>query len=115
MKLLQFVLVFSGILALGYAANATWGSKLSNSVLLNTQNVTLYKKNNDYQSSTISFPTSGSVNTKTITYITVTDRFTNSSGPTSTLWTGGVGFTFATINVKSQYAQGINVTAQFWG
>ncbi|XP_030387352.1 uncharacterized protein LOC115633971 [Scaptodrosophila lebanonensis] len=114
MKVLQLVIVFSGILAIAYAANATWGSKTNQSVLANTQNLTVNKGANQYQSSSISFPANGQINTKIITYINVIDRFANSSGPTATLWSGGPGFTFATINLKSQYNQGINVTAQFW-
>lgn len=56
MKALQFALVFSAILAIAFAANASWGAKLSSSKLVSTQNVTIYKKANQYVSSLISFP-----------------------------------------------------------
>ncbi|EDX05385.1 uncharacterized protein LOC6732686 [Drosophila simulans] len=114
MKALQIALVFSAIVAIAFAANASWGAKLSSSKLASTQNVTIYKKANQYVSSIISFPLAGQSNTKTIRYISITDRFTNSSGPYSTLWSGGPGFISAKVNVTSQFSQGINVTAQFW-
>ncbi|KAH8278067.1 uncharacterized protein [Drosophila bipectinata] len=114
MKTLQVALVLSAIVALAFAANASFGSKLSSSKLASTQNLTIYKKNNTYQDGTIVFPLSGQTNTKIIRFINVTDRFTNSSGPTTTLWSGGPGFTFATLFVKSQFSQGINISALFY-
>ncbi|KAH8413387.1 hypothetical protein KR009_010492 [Drosophila setifemur] len=114
MKAVQIALVLSALVAITFAANSTWGTKLSSSKLAGTQNVTIHKKANVFQEATVSFPLSGQTNTKVIRFINVTDRFTNSSGPYSTLWSGGPGYTFATINVKSQLSQGINVTVQFW-
>ncbi|XP_043645133.1 uncharacterized protein LOC122614594 [Drosophila teissieri] len=114
MKVLQIALVFSAIVAIAFAANASWGAKLSSSKLVSTQNVTIHKKANQYVSSLIIFPLTGQTNTKTIRYISITDRFTNSSGPSSTLWSGGPGFISAKVNVTSQLSQGVNVTAQFW-
>ncbi|XP_017052883.1 uncharacterized protein LOC108096048 [Drosophila ficusphila] len=114
MKVLQFALVFSAIVAIAFAANASWGAKLSSSKLASTQNVTIYRKLNQTVSDLIIFPLKGQTNTKTIRFISITDRFTNSSGPYSTLNSGGPGYTSASINVTSQWAQGINVTAQIW-
>ncbi|EDV30845.1 uncharacterized protein Dana_GF15061 [Drosophila ananassae] len=114
MKTLQIVLVLSAIVALTFAANASFGSKLSSSKLASTQNVTIFKKTNAYQDVTVNFPLSGQTNTKIIRFINVTDRFTNSSGPTSTLWSGGPGYTFASVYIKTQYSQGANVSVQFY-
>ncbi|KAH8237781.1 hypothetical protein KR032_000063 [Drosophila birchii] len=111
MKTLQIALVLSAIFAVAFAANASWGTKLSSSKLASTQNVTIHKRANAYVDAQVVFPVNGQTNTKIIRFISVTDRFTNSSGPTATLWSGGPGFTHATIQLKSQYAQGINVTA----
>ncbi|XP_016989559.1 uncharacterized protein LOC108051826 [Drosophila rhopaloa] len=114
MKTLQIALVFSAIVAIAFAANASWGAKLSSSRLASTQNLTIHKKANQYVNGIISFPLAGQANSKTIRYINVTDRFTNSSGPYSTLSVGGIGYTSVKINVTSQFSQGINVTAQIW-
>ncbi|KAH8273656.1 hypothetical protein KR018_007289 [Drosophila ironensis] len=114
MKAVQVAIVLSAIVAITFAANATWGTKLSSSKLASTQNLVVFKKNNTYQDGTIYFPAAGQTNTKVIRYINVTDRFTNSSGPTASLWSGGVGSTFASVFLKGQYSQGINATVQFW-
>ncbi|XP_037711274.1 uncharacterized protein LOC119548213 [Drosophila subpulchrella] len=114
MKVLQIALVFSAILAIALAANASWGAKLSSSKLVSTQNVTIHKKVNQNVTTKIIFPLTGQTNTKTIRYISIIDRFTNSSGPSSTLLSGGPGFIYAQVNVTSQPSQGINITAQFW-
>ncbi|XP_017035356.1 uncharacterized protein [Drosophila kikkawai] len=114
MKTLQIVLVLSAIIAVAFAANASWGTKLSSSKLASTQNVTIHKKANVYADAKVVFPLDGQINTKIIRFISVTDRFTNSSGPTATLWSGGPGYTQATVQLKGQYAQGINATVQFY-
>ncbi|XP_017012215.2 uncharacterized protein [Drosophila takahashii] len=114
MKTLQIALVLSAILAIGLAANASWGAKLSSSKLASTQNVTIHKKANVNATVKIIFPVAGTTNTKTIRYISIIDRFTNSSGPVSKIALGGIGYSYATVNVTSQPSQGINVTAQFW-
>lgn len=56
MKTLQVVLVLSAILAVAFAANASWGTKLSSSRLASTQNVTIHKKANAYADTQIVFP-----------------------------------------------------------
>ncbi|XP_017067833.1 uncharacterized protein LOC108105655 [Drosophila eugracilis] len=114
MKTLQIALVLSAILAIAFAANASWGAKLSSSKLVSTQNVTVHKKANQNVSSKIIFPLTGQTNTKTIRFISITDLFTNSSGPSSTVLSGGPGYTYVQINITSQPSQGINVSCQIW-
>jgi len=55
MKVLQIALVFSAILAIALAANASWGAKLSSSKLVSTQNVTIHKKVNQNVTTKIIF------------------------------------------------------------
>ena len=57
----------------------------------------------------------GQGNNRNISAIFVYDRFTNSSGAQPSLWSGGPGFKFANINLKSQYNAGINSTVEIYG
>lgn len=51
----------------------------------------------------------------TITLVNVIDNFRNSSGATPSLWSGGPGYRYAQINLRSQVSRGLNSTIEIWG
>uniref|UniRef100_A0A0A1XCD9 Probable salivary secreted peptide n=1 Tax=Zeugodacus cucurbitae TaxID=28588 RepID=A0A0A1XCD9_ZEUCU len=97
------------------AANSSWGKRNSTDILLLRENVFRTPLRNGYQSVNVDFPKSGQTNTRAISAIFIIDRFTNSSGAYGSLWSGGVGYRFASINLKSQYNRGINSTVEIYG
>ncbi|XP_061390374.1 uncharacterized protein LOC133325669 [Musca vetustissima] len=116
MAFLKYALVFVAIFATtSMAMNATWGKRNSTDILLLNETVIRYPVANSFISADVSFPKSGQSNTHKITAILVFDRFTNSSGATPTLWSGGPGYTMALVNLKSQMSRGINSTVEIWG
>ncbi|XP_053964012.1 probable salivary secreted peptide [Anastrepha ludens] len=113
--LVSVLLVIAALASVTIAASASWGYYNKTDVLLLRQNVVLAPVRNSYQSVNVNFPTSGQTNTRNISAIYVYDRFTNSSGAYASLWSGGPGYRFATINLKSQYNRGINSTVEIYG
>ncbi|XP_036331428.1 probable salivary secreted peptide [Rhagoletis pomonella] len=97
------------------AANSSWGTRYSSDVLLLRENVVRTPLKNGYQSANVDFPKSGQVSNRTISAIYIYDRFTNSSGAYASLWSGGPGYRFVSINLKSQYNRGINSTVEIYG
>ncbi|XP_005183793.1 uncharacterized protein LOC101891583 [Musca domestica] len=115
MAFLKFTLVFVALFATTLAMSATWGKRNTTDVLLLNENVFRTPVANSFISVDVSFPKSGQTNTRQITAVFVYDRFTNSSGATPTLWSGGPGYTMALVNLKSQMSRGINSTVEIWG
>ncbi|XP_073848790.1 probable salivary secreted peptide [Musca autumnalis] len=115
MAFLKFTLVFVALFATTLAMNATWGSRNTTDILLMNESVVRTPVTNTFVSVDVAFPKSGQTNTRKITAIYVYDRFTNSSGATPTLWSGGPGYTTALVNLKSQMSRGINSTVEIWG
>uniref|UniRef100_A0A1L8EGE6 Putative salivary secreted peptide n=1 Tax=Haematobia irritans TaxID=7368 RepID=A0A1L8EGE6_HAEIR len=115
MAFLKFALLLVALVAGAMAMNGTWGTRNSTDILLMTENVFRTPVANSFISADVSFPKAGQTNTRTIAIIYVYDRFTNSSGATPTLWSGGPGYTSALVNLKSQMGKGINSTVEVWG
>ncbi|XP_037950875.1 probable salivary secreted peptide [Teleopsis dalmanni] len=115
MKFLLSVLFVITLAAFTQSINSTWGTRNSTDILLLRENVVRTPLVNSYQAVTVDFPKSGQTNTRTITAVYVLDRFTNSSGATGSLWSGGPGYRFATVNLKSQTSRGINSTVEIYG
>ncbi|XP_013110318.1 uncharacterized protein LOC106089099 [Stomoxys calcitrans] len=115
MAFLKFAVVFVALFAGALAMSATWGARNSTDMLLLRENVFRTPVASSFISADVNFPKSGQTNTRTISIIYVFDGFTNSSGATPTLWSGGPGKTTALINLKSQMGRGINSTVEIWG
>ncbi|XP_055916455.1 probable salivary secreted peptide [Eupeodes corollae] len=115
MKTFSVVLVLVALFAVGgYSLNATYGNVTRYSAVLARERVIKFPRNGQYLTFDVVFPKSGQTNNKTIGGIRVTDHFNNKTGAYSTLWSGGPGFRFATINLKSQLSRGINSTVEIY-
>ncbi|KAI8128823.1 hypothetical protein FF38_07690 [Lucilia cuprina] len=115
MKFLITFCLIASLATVAWTSSATWGKRYSNDYLLYRENVVRTPLNGNYWNVNVAFPKSGQGNTRNITAIYVFDRFTNSSGAQPSLWSGGPGYKFATVNLKSQYSRGINSTVEFYG
>lgn len=101
--------------SVAFAANSSWGKRNNTDILLLRENVLRSPLRNGYLSVNVDFPKSGQTNSRAISGIFIIDRFTNSSGAYGSLWSGGVGYRFVSINLKSQYNRGINSTVEIYG
>lgn len=132
-------LVFVALIATALAMSASWGSRSSTDILLMNETVVRTPVANSFISVDVVFPKSvsyffdfkracssyrnllisykfqGQTNTRNITAVFVYDRFTNTSGATPSLWSGGPGFTTTLVNLKSQLSRGMNSTVEIWG
>ncbi|EDV36381.1 uncharacterized protein Dana_GF11989 [Drosophila ananassae] len=114
---MRSVLILSVVLAVilgAHAYSATWGKAKNTDYQLLHQVEIRYPIKNNYWNVNINYPASG-VGYYNISAIYVYDNFKNSSGASPTLYSGGPGYRFATINLKSQVNRGINSTVVIYG
>ncbi|XP_065367881.1 uncharacterized protein LOC135960505 [Calliphora vicina] len=113
---LKYCIVFVAVFATtALAVNSSWGKRNATDILLLNEAIVRTPVANTYLQADVVYPKSGQTNNRTITAIFIYDRFTNTSGATGSLWSGGPGYKFATVNLKSQYGKGINTTVEIWG
>ncbi|XP_030558199.1 uncharacterized protein LOC115760820 [Drosophila novamexicana] len=115
MKFLYSCVLLLALCAASQAYSATWGKRNSTDYLLSRQTEVRAPLKNSYWNINVDFPRSGTSNLYTITAINVIDNFRNSSGATPSLWSGGPGYRFAQINLRSQVSRGLNSTVEIWG
>ncbi|XP_064541421.1 uncharacterized protein LOC135430612 [Drosophila montana] len=114
MKFLYSFVLLLALFAASQAYSATWGKRNSTDYLLSRQTEVRAPLKNNYWNINVDFPRSGT-STYTISAINVIDNFRNSSGATSSLWSGGPGYRYAQINLRSQVSKGLNSTVEIWG
>ncbi|KAH8237452.1 hypothetical protein KR038_012142 [Drosophila bunnanda] len=115
---MRSLLILSVVLAVilgGHAYSSSWGRRNSNDYLLFQQREIRYPIKNNYWNVNIDFPRSGTGNNANISAVFVYDNFKNSSGASPSLWSGGPGYRFASINLRSQVNRGIDSTVEIWG
>ncbi|XP_067634399.1 uncharacterized protein [Eurosta solidaginis] len=105
----------TALASVALASSVSWGYRNGTDILIYKENVIRFPLKNDYQSASVYFPESGHFNARTIAVVYIYDRFTNSSGAQPSLWAGGPGYRFASINLKSLYNKGINSTVEIYG
>ncbi|XP_018804021.1 PREDICTED: uncharacterized protein LOC108978288 [Bactrocera latifrons] len=106
------------LLALGtitYSTSSTWGVQNATDYLLINKKVTYPAVGNVVQTFYFDIPESYQSNNKVISAIYLRDQFQNSSGPINTLLTGGPGWTYASIQMRTQAGFGLNVTFAVYG
>ncbi|XP_055840371.1 uncharacterized protein LOC129907905 [Episyrphus balteatus] len=115
MKTFCVAFVLVALFAVGtYSYNATYGNVNNYSAILSRERVVLYPRNGQMISYDSVFPKNGQINNKIISGIRVIDHFSNKTGANPALWSGGPGFKFSTINLKSQLSRGINSTVEIY-
>ncbi|KAH8401266.1 hypothetical protein KR009_004207 [Drosophila setifemur] len=115
---MRCLLVLSVVLAviLGcHAYSASWGRKNVNDYLLSRQVEVRNPIKNNYWNVNIDYPRAGTVGYYNISAVFVYDNFKNSSGAAPSLWSGGPGYKFTTINLRGQVNRGINSTVEIYG
>ncbi|KAH8365342.1 hypothetical protein KR084_011217 [Drosophila pseudotakahashii] len=111
---MRILLVLSIVLAvlLGcHAYSATWGRRNSNDYLLSRTLTARNPVKNNLWNVNVNYPT-GFYN---ISVVYVYDNFKNNSGANPSLYSGGPGYKFCTVNLKGQVSRGINSTVEIWG
>ncbi|XP_069964471.1 uncharacterized protein [Bactrocera oleae] len=115
MKVIVQVCVLLAIIAVAYSASSTWGvHNVTDSVLLNKR-VHYPAVRNVAQSFYFDIPESYQNNNKVISAIYLQDQFRNSSGPANYLVSGGPGWTYGSIQMRTQTGHGLNVTILVYG
>ncbi|KAH8277554.1 hypothetical protein KR018_000608 [Drosophila ironensis] len=115
---MRCLLILSVVLAviLGcHAYSASWGRRNTYDYLLSRQVEVRYPIKNNYWNVNIDFPRAGTTNYYNISAIFVYDNFKNSSGAAPSLFYGGPGYRYATINLRGQVSRGINSTVEIYG
>ncbi|XP_030387461.1 uncharacterized protein LOC115634058 [Scaptodrosophila lebanonensis] len=115
---MKFLLSCVFLLALAAACQAfssSWGVRNSSDLLLSSQREVRAPIKNNYWSINIDFPRAGTTNVRNISAVYVYDNFRNSSGATPSLWSGGPGYRFAQVNLRSQVNRGVDSTVEIWG
>ncbi|XP_068146322.1 probable salivary secreted peptide [Drosophila tropicalis] len=115
MKFLLSSIFLLALLGASYGYSSSWGKRANNDYLLSRQTEVRNPIKNNYWSVNVDFPRAGTVNYYNISAVFVYDNFKNSSGAAPSLWSGGPGFRFATVNLRSQVGKGINSTVEIWG
>ncbi|XP_017125588.1 uncharacterized protein LOC108144953 [Drosophila elegans] len=111
---MRILLVLSIVLAviLGcHAYSATWGRRNSTDYLLSRTTEARKPVKNNYWNINVNYPT-GKYN---ISAVIVYDNFKNNSGANPSLYSGGPGYRFATVNLRGLVSQGIDSTVEIWG
>ncbi|KAI9583833.1 uncharacterized protein LOC119636066 [Glossina fuscipes] len=115
MKFIFSLVLLASIAYISYAVSVTWGNRNSSDALLMRQRVVRTPLKNQYWSVNVEFPNPGQANQRTISAVIVYDHFNNKSGAQPSLWSGGPGWRFATVNLKSVMSGGINSTVEMYG
>uniref|UniRef100_A0A034WMQ1 Salivary secreted peptide n=1 Tax=Bactrocera dorsalis TaxID=27457 RepID=A0A034WMQ1_BACDO len=110
MKIIVQVCVLLAIAAVAYSASSTWGVRSVNDTIIVNKRVAYPAVRNAVQTIYFDVPESNQSNSKVISAIYLRDQFQNSSGPTNTLLYGGPGWTYASVQMKTQTGLGLNVT-----
>ncbi|KAH8272562.1 probable salivary secreted peptide [Drosophila bipectinata] len=111
---MRAVLILSVVLAVilgGHAYSASWGKVKSGDYILSRQVEVRNPIKNNYWNLNVNYGP-GFYN---ISAIYVYDNFKNNSGASPSLYSGGPGYRFATINLKGQVNRGINSTVEIYG
>ena len=115
MKLLVFVSSFVVLMGLSSSTNTMWGSIGNFDTLLHYE---IVKKSSSLFSIVtidVTFPEPDRYSNRTITAIRVTDQVPNDKGGYAQLSDGGIGFTHATIHLKSQRGKSLNFIVEIYG
>ncbi|XP_017471174.1 PREDICTED: uncharacterized protein LOC108362626 [Rhagoletis zephyria] len=115
MKIIVQVCVIFAIVAIAYSASTSWGIQNATDSLILSKNVVYPAIRNTAQTHYFSIPQSYQSNNKLISAIYLQDQFINGSGPTNSLIWGGPGWTYATIQMRTQSNSGLNVTVVVYG
>ncbi|XP_039953478.1 uncharacterized protein LOC126755671 [Bactrocera neohumeralis] len=115
MKVLVHICVLLALVAVAYSASSTWGVQNATDYLLINKRVTHPAVRNIAQTFYFDIPESYQSNNKVISAIYLRDQFQNSSGPINTLLYGGPGWTYASIQMRTQAGFGLNVTFAVYG
>ncbi|KAM8713892.1 hypothetical protein ACLKA7_014106 [Drosophila subpalustris] len=115
MKLLYSCVLLLAVFAASQAFSASWGKRNSTDYLLSRQIEVRQPLKNSYWNLNVDFPRSGQNNVYTVTFVNVIDNFRNNSGATPSLWSGGPGYRYVQVNLKSQVSRGLNSTVEIWG
>ncbi|EDW08458.1 probable salivary secreted peptide [Drosophila mojavensis] len=115
MKFLYSCLLLLAVFAASQAFSSSWGKRNNTDILLSRQNERRAPLKNNYWSVNIDYPRAGTSNNYTISFINVIDNFRNTSGATPSLWSGGPGYRYAQINLRSQVSRGIDSTVEIYG
>ncbi|XP_034109098.1 probable salivary secreted peptide [Drosophila sulfurigaster albostrigata] len=114
MKFLYCAVLILAVFAASHAYSASWGKRNNTDYLLSRQIVVRNPIKNNYISVNVDYPGNG-VGYYNISLVSVIDNFRNTSGATPSLWSGGPGFKFAQVNLRSVVSQGINSTVEIYG
>ncbi|XP_067634397.1 uncharacterized protein [Eurosta solidaginis] len=116
MKYFVQVCVIAAIIGAACSASSTWGVRNDTDITIVTQKLFYYPAlRNGSQTIFYDIPEAYQSNNRIITAMYVQDKFRNSSGPTNTLVSGGPGWTFASIQMRTQPGFGLNVTVVAYG
>ncbi|BFG04324.1 probable salivary secreted peptide [Drosophila madeirensis] len=115
MKFLLTLAILAAAIFVCFGSSATWGRRNSNDYLLSRQVEVRNPIKNNYWNVNVDFPRAGTVNYYNISAIYVYDNFKNTSGATPALWSGGPGYRFAQLNLRSQVNRGLNSTIEIYG
>ncbi|KAH8415880.1 hypothetical protein KR222_002686 [Zaprionus bogoriensis] len=109
------VLLLAVAIVASQAYSASWGRRNNGDYLLSRQTEVRNPVKNSYLTITVDYPRAGAVGYYNITFVNVIDNFRNNSGATPSLWSGGPGYRFAQVNLRSQVSRGLNSTVEIWG
>nr|XP_014102856.1 uncharacterized protein LOC106627309 [Bactrocera oleae] len=115
MKVIVQVCVLLAIIAVAYTASSTWGVRNTTDTVIIYKRVTYPAVRNAVQTIFFDIPESNQSNSKVISAIYLQDQFQNSSGPVNSLLFGGPGWTYASIQMRTQTGLGLNVTYVVYG
>ncbi|XP_054089692.1 uncharacterized protein LOC114803646 isoform X2 [Zeugodacus cucurbitae] len=101
------------IVPIVYTASSTWGIRNVNDTVVIDKRV--YYPASRYMVQTLYFDTPESSNNKVITAIYLQDLFQDNTGPVNTLVSGEPGWTYASIQMRTQYNVGLNVSFVVYG
>ncbi|EDV56223.1 uncharacterized protein LOC6549589 [Drosophila erecta] len=111
MRLLLILSVVLAVILGCHAYSATWGRRVNNDFLLSRTREVRNPIKNNYWNLNVNYP-AGFYN---ISAVIVYDNFKNSSGASPSLYSGGPGYRFATVNLRGQVNRGIDSTVEIWG
>lgn len=115
MKLLVFALSFAVLMGLASSANMMWGAIGNYDTLLHYEIVKKSSSLFSINTIDVEYPAPDHYSNRTITAIRVTDQVPNDKGGYAQLSAGGIGFTHATIHLKSQRGKSLNFIIEFYG
>uniref|UniRef100_A0A1B0ABK9 Salivary secreted peptide n=1 Tax=Glossina pallidipes TaxID=7398 RepID=A0A1B0ABK9_GLOPL len=101
--------------ATSYAISSTWGNISNSAQLLHAEQVFNASSPEKYVNREIKFPKNGVGNGRIITGIRAFDQVTNGTGGHATIYSGGPGFNFVTLQLQSQYNYGLMFHVEIYG